>query len=60
VDGRPRAGALETDTLGRLAEWRRIHMVDGAVLPSVAATTFTLSVMANAHRIAAQALDPRL
>ena len=60
VDGRPRAGALETDTLGRLAEWRRIHMVDGAVLPSVAATTFTLSVMANAHRIAAHALDPRL
>ena len=54
----PRPLAAETDTLGRLAEWRRIHLVDGAVLPSVAATTFTLSVMANAHRIATQvALD---
>ncbi|MBV9338120.1 MAG: hypothetical protein JO243_19710 [Solirubrobacterales bacterium] len=49
---RPRASALESDTLGRLAEWRRIHIVDGTVLPSVPATTFTLSVMANAHRIA--------
>jgi choline dehydrogenase-like flavoprotein len=59
VDGSPRVGALETDTLGRLAEWRRIHVVDGAVLPSVAATTFTLSVMANAHRIAARTLEAR-
>jgi len=59
VHGTPRVGALETDTLGRLAEWRRIHMVDGAVLPSIPATTFTLSVMANAHRIASSALEPR-
>jgi ferredoxin len=51
---RPRPTAVETDTLGRLPEWRRIHLVDGAVLPSVPATTFTLSVMANAHRIATQ------
>jgi hypothetical protein len=57
VADRPRAAAMETDTLGRLAEWRRVHMVDGAVLPSVPATTFTLSVMANAHRIAARALE---
>ena len=59
VTGAPRMGAMETDTLGRLSEWHRIHMVDGAVLPSVAATTFTLSVMANAHRIATEVLDPR-
>lgn len=52
VAGKPREGALETDALGRVAEWRRIHLVDGAVLPTVPATTFTLSVMANAHRIA--------
>ena len=52
VAGKARVGALETDTLGRIAEWRRIHLVDGAVLPTVPATTFTLSVMANAHRIA--------
>jgi choline dehydrogenase-like flavoprotein len=57
VGGRPRRGAFETDTLGRLAEWRRIHLVDGAVLPTVPATTFTLSVMANAHRIASAAAE---
>jgi choline dehydrogenase-like flavoprotein len=57
VSGRPRCGAFETDTLGRLAEWRRIHLVDGAVLPTVPATTFTLSVMANAHRIASAAAE---
>lgn len=51
----PREGALETDVLGRTAEWRRIHIVDGAVLPTVPSTTFTLSVMANAHRIATAA-----
>jgi choline dehydrogenase-like flavoprotein len=52
VSGQPREGAMETDTLGRLAEWDRIHVVDGAVFPTVPATTFTLTVMANAHRIA--------
>lgn len=55
VAGKPRAGALETDVLGRTAEWRRVHIVDGAVLPTVPSTTFTLSVMANAHRIATAA-----
>jgi choline dehydrogenase-like flavoprotein len=43
---------LETDTLGRLPQWDRVHLVDATVLPSVPATTVTLSVMANAHRIA--------
>jgi|SRR5579875_298983 len=52
VRGRPAAGALETDELGRPAEWRRVHLIDASVFPSIAATTFTLSVMANAHRIA--------
>lgn len=55
VHGTPLEGALETDTLGRIAEWRRVHLVDGAVLPTIPATTFTLSVMANAHRIASAA-----
>ena len=36
--------------------WNRIHLVDGAVFPSVPATTFTLTVMANAHRIASESL----
>jgi choline dehydrogenase-like flavoprotein len=49
-------GKLESDTLGRVGGWRRVHVVDAAVFPSVPATTVTLSVMANAHRIAAAAL----
>ena len=52
VAGRPATGRFETDDLGRPAEWRRIHLIDGSVFPTVAATTFTLTVMANAHRIA--------
>jgi choline dehydrogenase-like flavoprotein len=45
-----------TDRLGRLPEWGRVHLVDGSVFPSVPSTTFTLTVMANAHRIASEAL----
>lgn len=45
-----------SDPVGRVGNWNRIHVVDAAVLPSVAATTFTLTVMANAHRIATEAL----
>jgi choline dehydrogenase-like flavoprotein len=48
-------GEWQTDTLGRLPRWDRVHLVDAAVLPSVPATTITLSVMANAHRIATAA-----
>jgi len=46
-------GELETDTLGRPPGWNRVHIVDASILPSLPATTVTLSVMANAHRIAA-------
>ncbi len=45
-------GELETDTMGRLPGWRRTHIVDASVLPEIPATQITLSVMANAHRIA--------
>lgn len=55
VDGEPRS-QLQSDVLGRIGPWRRIHAVDGSVLPSIAATTFTLTVMANAHRIAESSL----
>jgi ferredoxin len=41
-----------TDRWGRVPDWTRIHVIDGAVLPSLPSTTFTLTVMANAHRIA--------
>jgi choline dehydrogenase-like flavoprotein len=49
-------GELETDTLGRPRGWERVHVVDAAVFPSFPATTVTLSVMANAHRIATAAV----
>jgi ferredoxin len=57
----PHAAAGESvdyvsDDLGRVRAWRRVHIVDGAVFPSVPATTFTLTVMANAHRIAAESI----
>lgn len=45
----------ETDRLGRPAGTSRIHMVDAAVLPSIAATTITLTAMANAWRIGNEA-----
>jgi choline dehydrogenase-like flavoprotein len=45
-----------TDRLGRLARWDRIHVIDGAVFPNIPATTFTLTVMANSHRIACEAM----
>jgi choline dehydrogenase-like flavoprotein len=50
----PVKGQLGTDVLGRPTGWERIHVVDGSVLPSVPSTTFTFTVMANAHRIASE------
>jgi hypothetical protein len=43
---------FQTDVLGRPAGWRRVHVVDSTVFPSIPATTITLSIMANARRIA--------
>jgi choline dehydrogenase-like flavoprotein len=48
-------GRLETDVLGQLASLPRVHFVDASVFPSIPATTITLTVMANAHRIATEA-----
>jgi ferredoxin len=47
-----RRSRLSSDLLGRVEPWRRVHLIDAAVFPTVPATTFTLTVMANAHRIA--------
>jgi choline dehydrogenase-like flavoprotein len=44
----------QSDLLGRPTGFRRVHVVDASVLPSVPATTITLSVMANAQRIATE------
>jgi choline dehydrogenase-like flavoprotein len=52
-DDLPRFGS---DRLGRVRPWQRIHLVDASVFPNVPATTFTLTVMANAHRIASETL----
>jgi choline dehydrogenase-like flavoprotein len=49
-----RPGELESDVLGRPAGMRRVHVVDAAAFPSIPATTITLSVMANAARVAAR------
>jgi choline dehydrogenase-like flavoprotein len=45
-----------SDELGRVGAWSRVHLVDASVFPNVGSTTFTLTIMANAHRIAARAL----
>jgi len=50
---RPR-GPLDTDRLGRLAPYKRTHVVDGSVLPSLPSTTLVLLQMANADRIASR------
>lgn len=42
---------FETDILGRVPGWQRVHAVDSTIFPSIPATTITFSVMANAHRI---------
>ncbi|HMK62654.1 MAG TPA: GMC oxidoreductase [Acidimicrobiales bacterium] len=48
--------ATTTDRRGRLAAWDNIHLVDASVFPVVPATTFTLTIMANAHRIVSETL----
>ena len=48
-------GRLETDVLGQFSGLPGVHFVDASVFPSIPATTITLTVMANAHRIATQA-----
>ncbi len=48
--------ATTTDRIGRLAAWDNIHLVDASVFPEVPATTFTLTIMANAHRIASETM----
>jgi choline dehydrogenase-like flavoprotein len=49
---RERPGELECDVLGRPRGLSRVHLVDASTFPTIPSTTITLSVMANAHRIA--------
>jgi len=50
-------GPMQCDVLGRPTGFQRVHAVDATVFPSIPATTITLSVMANAHRIASHHND---
>lgn len=50
-------GEFESDRHGRPVPFERVHVVDAAVFPTVPAPTITLTVMANAHRIASESLD---
>jgi ferredoxin len=53
---RTRPRRLETDAAGRPHGFSRLHLVDASVFPTLPATTITLSVMANAHRIGSEAV----
>jgi ferredoxin len=48
---------FSSDVLGRVGSWKRTHLVDASVFPTVPAMTYGLTVMANAHRIASQSLE---
>jgi choline dehydrogenase-like flavoprotein len=50
------AAELESDRQGRPYGFERVHLVDASVFPSLPATTITLTVMANAHRIGSEAV----
>jgi choline dehydrogenase-like flavoprotein len=50
---RDKPGDLETDALGRPSGFERVHLCDASTFPSIPASTITLTVMANAHRLAA-------
>ncbi|OGT37946.1 MAG: hypothetical protein A3F11_02945 [Gammaproteobacteria bacterium RIFCSPHIGHO2_12_FULL_37_14] len=41
----------EVDIWGRPCHFKRIHFVDGSILPSIPAGPITLTIMANAYRI---------
>lgn len=43
--------SLETDDMGRVSAWQRVHIVDTSAFPSLPGTTIGLLAMANAMRI---------
>lgn len=48
------AHATQSDLAGRPHGFKRVHIVDSSVLPNIASSTITLTVMANAHRIGSE------
>ena len=47
---------MQSDLLGRVGGLQRVHVTDAAVFPSIPAGSYTLTIMANAARIAAQSV----
>ena len=45
-------GHLESDTLGRIKGWNRVHLVDSSTFTSIPPGPIVLSIMSNAYRIA--------
>jgi len=45
---------MESDILGRPCGFKKIHVVDSSVLPTLPAPTVTFAVMANAYRIGSE------
>jgi len=54
---RERPGDFECDVLGRPSGLTRVHVIDASCFTSVPATNVTLTVMANAYRIADQSVE---
>lgn len=54
---RARPAGLETDRRGALAALPDVHLIDASTLPALAAPTLTLTVMANARRVATEAVE---
>ncbi len=54
---RAKPNEYETDLLGRLPKLQRTHIVDSTILPSLPATPFTYTIMANAARISTLAAE---
>ena len=52
-----RSTGMTSDRLGRVAPWQRVHIIDASVFPTIPAMTFTLTIMANAHRIACETME---
>jgi choline dehydrogenase-like flavoprotein len=49
MKGKP--AEFDSDTLGRISAFKRVHLVDASCLPSIPSTNTTLTVMANSMRI---------
>lgn len=54
---RAEPGEGSSDRLGRPHGFRSTYIVDASSFPSIPATTITLPIMANAHRIASEAVE---